>query len=84
MRSLVRDILDPKSTYELEPVSAGDLARAMAIDAKFFQLGLGIVDGMVAAVAERRRVYRVLTIDRRDFSALRVGTRFDKRLEIVP
>jgi predicted nucleic acid-binding protein len=84
MHALVRDILDPASTYELEPISAHDLARGVALDAKFKQLGLGLVDGMVAAVAERRRIYRVLTIDRRDFQPLRVGARFEKRLEIVP
>lgn len=45
---------------------------------------LGLVDGVVAAVAERLRVYRVLTIDHDDFGPLRVGQRFTQRLEIVP
>jgi len=47
-------------------------------------LELGLVDGMVAAVAERRGVYRVLTTDRRDFSALRVGPRLTRALELLP
>jgi hypothetical protein len=39
---------------------------------------------MVAAVAERRRVYRVLTSDRRDFGAIRVGPRFSRALDLMP
>jgi len=84
MRALIRDILDPSSTYDLEPVSAVDLARALQLDAKFHQLDLGLVDGMVAAVAERRRVLRVLTIDRRDFTPLRVGPRYTQALTLLP
>ncbi len=43
------------------------------LDARFRELELGLADGVVAAIAERRRVYRVLTTNRRDFSAVRVG-----------
>jgi len=67
MRKLIREIVDPATTYELEPVSAADLARSAQLDAKFQRLQLGLVDGVVAAVAERRRIHRVLTADRRDF-----------------
>ena len=84
MRQLIKEIVDPATTYELKPVSAGDLARALQLDAKFHQLRLGIVDGTVAAVAERRRVLHVLTTDRRDFAALRVGARHDQALTLVP
>lgn len=42
------------------------------------------VDGVVAALAERLRIYRVLTIDQEDFGPLRVGERFTQKLEIVP
>lgn len=45
---------------------------------------MGLVDGTVAAVAERRKVYRVLTIDRRDFSSIRVGPRLSQPLELLP
>lgn len=84
MRKLVAELLDPGTTYELEPVLALDLARALEIDAKFRQLALGLVDGIVAAVAERRRVRRVLTTDRRDFGALRIGPRYEHTLILVP
>ena len=84
MRKLTAEILDPATTYELEPVFPQDLVRALTLDAKFASLELGLVDGMVAAVAERRRVYRVLTTDRRDLMAVRIGARYDRALEIVP
>ncbi len=84
MRKLIREIVDPATTYELEPVSAADLARAAQLDAKFQQLQLGLVDGVVAAVAERRRINRVLTADRRDFATLRVGARHPQALMMLP
>jgi predicted nucleic acid-binding protein len=84
MRQLVAELLDPSTTYELEQVLPEDIARAMTFDAKFRELELGLVDGMVAAIAERRRISRILTADRRDFTAIRIGARFDKRVELVP
>jgi hypothetical protein len=84
MRKLVAEILDPRTRYELELPTPADLARAIEIDARFADLGLGLVDGTVAAVAERRRVPRVLTIDRKHFAALRVGPRLERALELVP
>jgi predicted nucleic acid-binding protein len=84
MRKLVAEILDPRTRYELEPVEPVDLVRALEIDARFASLRLGLVDGMVAAVAERRGIYRILTIDRRDFGVISVGDRYDRPLELVP
>ena len=84
MRKLVAEIFDPGTRYEYEPPMPVDLARAMELDAKFKGLDLGLVDGTVAAVAERRNVFRVLTTDRRDFAALRVGRSFNRPFELVP
>jgi predicted nucleic acid-binding protein len=84
MRKLVADIFDPRSRYEFEVPLPSDIARALELDARFEELSLGLVDGTVAAVAERRHVYRVLTTDRRDFSAIRIGPRFTRALELVP
>jgi predicted nucleic acid-binding protein len=53
-------------------------------DAKYKELDLGLVDGTVAALSERRKVYRVLTTDRRDFATIRVGQRFLRPLEVLP
>ena len=84
MRRLVGELFDPKTTYEFEPEHPVDVVRALHIDAKFRELSLGLTDGLVAAVAERRRVWRVLTTDRRDFGTLRVGERYDRALTLVP
>jgi hypothetical protein len=57
MRKPIAKIFDPATRYEYELPLPNDIARALEFDAKFKSLDLGLVDGMVAAVAERRRVY---------------------------
>jgi predicted nucleic acid-binding protein len=84
MRTLIADIFDSATRYEYELPLPYDIARGLELDAKFKSLGLGLVDGTVAAVAERRQVYRILTTDRRDFSVLRVGPNFTRSLELLP
>ncbi len=84
MRKLIAELFDPATTYEFEPSTPRDIVRALELDAKFRELAIGLVDGTVAAVAERRRIFRVLTTDRRDFGVLRIGERFDKALVLLP
>ena len=84
MRKLVAELFDPTTTYEFETTLPADVVRALQIDAKFHELELGLVDGVVAALAERRRIYRILTIDRRDFSVVRLGERYDRALTLLP
>ena len=84
MRKLIAGIFDPATRYEYELPLTSDIARALELDARFAELDLGLVDGSVAAIAERRHVYRVLTTDRRDFSAIRVGPRLTRALELLP
>jgi predicted nucleic acid-binding protein len=84
MRKLVAELFDPGTRYEYELALPHDIARALELDARFKNLNLGLVDGTVAAVAERRQVYRVLTTDRRDFGAIRVGPRLTRALELLP
>ena len=84
MRKLVAEIFDPATRYEYEPPLPSDIVRALELDARFGKLNLGLVDGTVAAVAERRHVYRVLTTDRRDFAAIRLGPRLTRALELLP
>jgi hypothetical protein len=64
VRKLVAEIFDPATRYEHELLVPADIVRALELDASFGNLNLGLVDGTVAAVAERRGVYRVTT-DRR-------------------
>jgi predicted nucleic acid-binding protein len=84
MRKLIAEIFDPATRYEYELPVPSDIARALELDAKFGELDLGLVDGTVAAIAERRQIYRILTTDRRDFSAIRVGPRLTRALELLP
>ncbi len=84
MRRLVAEIFDPATRYEYELPLPSDIVRALELDARFKKLNLGLVDGTVAAVAERRHVYRVLTTDRRDFGAIRIGPRLTRMLELLP
>ncbi len=84
MRALVADVFDPASRYEFEPALPDDIARTLYLDARFAEPQLGLVDGCVAAVADRRKTFRVLTTDRRDFGALRVGPHLDRPLDLVP
>lgn len=84
MRKLAAELFDPATTYEYEAASPADIVRGLEIDAKFREVGLGLVDGVVAAIAERRRVHRLLTTDRRDFAVVRVGERYDRALTLVP
>ena len=84
MRKPVAEIFDPATRYEYELPFPSDLARALELDSRFKELGLGLVDGTVAGVAERRRIYRVLTSDRRDFGVIRIGPRLARSLELLP
>lgn len=81
MRKLIAEIFDPKTRYEYEPPLPSDLVRALEFDAKFKELQLGLVDGTIAALTERRKIYRLLTSDRRDFGTIRVGPHFARALE---
>jgi predicted nucleic acid-binding protein len=84
MRKLIAEIFDPETRYDYEPPIPLDVIRALELDARFKELELGLVDGTVAAVAEQRRVYRILTTDRRDFGAIRIGPRLTRALELLP
>jgi predicted nucleic acid-binding protein len=84
MRKLVAEIFDPGTRYEYETALPSDIVRGLELDARFKDLNLGLVDGIVAAIAERREIYRILTVDHRDFSAIRVGVRLNRALEVIP
>jgi uncharacterized protein len=84
MRKLVADILDPETPYELVLTEPPDLVRALHIDARFASLELGLVDSVVCCIAERHSIDRILTTDIRDFTAVRIGPKYDRALHLVP
>ena len=49
-----------------------DIVRAHAIGRKYRTLGLGLVDAVVMAIAERLRAEAIATVDLRHFSAVRM------------
>lgn len=53
--------------FLLEPVGAATFARATAIDRQYADLGLGLVDGTVIAVAEDLGSQAILTLDHGHF-----------------
>lgn len=57
--------------FTLEPLTPPDLSRCREIIAAYRDLDLGLVDAAVMAVAERLRIRRILTVDERDFRAVK-------------
>ena len=57
--------------YTLEPLTAQDLERCRELIAGYRDLDLGLADTAVMATAERLGVPRILTLDERDFRAVR-------------
>jgi predicted nucleic acid-binding protein len=70
MQMFMRDLTRGAFTYA--PPSLGQLSRAMEIDRRFADLGLGLVDGSIVALAEHLGVRRLATRDVRHFSAVRL------------
>ncbi len=71
MRALMRDLARGAFTYA--PPALALLERAIDIDRQYADLGLGLVDASVVALAEELGVYRLATRDLRHFSAVRLG-----------
>lgn len=79
MRAFMDDLGRGAFTYA--PPTQPILDRAMQIDQESADLGLGLVDASIAALAEELGLYRVATRDVRHFSAIRL--RRNRRFEIV-
>lgn len=63
------------------PADARLLERAMAVDERFADLELGLVDATIVALADELGVYRLATRDVRHFSAVR--TALGRAFELV-
>ena len=70
MEAFMQDLARGAFTYA--PPTSGQLARAMEVDGRFADLGLGLVDGSVVALAESLGVRRLATRDVRHFAAVRL------------
>ena len=57
--------------WTLEPLREGDLARVAAILDRYHDQRLDFTDAAIIAIAERLRISRVLTLDRRYFQVIR-------------
>jgi predicted nucleic acid-binding protein len=79
MGAFMDDVAGGAFTYA--PPAFDLLLRAMAIDRRYADLGLGLVDASIVALAEELGVRRVATRDVRHFSAVRL--RDGRALELV-
>jgi predicted nucleic acid-binding protein len=70
MQVFMQDIARGAFTYAAPTI--GQLSRAMDVDRRFADLGLGLVDGSVVALAETLGIRRLATRDVRHFAAVRL------------
>jgi predicted nucleic acid-binding protein len=70
MRVFMHDLARGAFTYA--PPTVGQLSRAMEVDRRFADLGLGLVDSSVVALAESLGIRRLATRDVRHFAAVRL------------
>jgi predicted nucleic acid-binding protein len=66
----------------LESITAADLQRVTEILDKYADSQLDFVDATIVAIAERRNITRILTLDHRDFSIIR--PKHSSYFEILP
>ena len=70
MQAFMEDLARGAFTYA--PPTLGQLARAMEVDRRFGDLGLGLVDASVVALAESLSIRRLATRGVRHFAAVRL------------
>jgi uncharacterized protein len=68
--------------FHLEIIKFLDLVRIVEILKKYSTLDIGYVDGAIVAIAERLKINRIITLDRKHFNSL-VPLGFDY-FEIYP
>jgi predicted nucleic acid-binding protein len=79
-RKLVRSVI--KGEMGLAELTTPDLRRTLELLDRYAAARIGFVDATVVATAERLRISRILTTDRRDFSLIR--PRHCKAFELLP
>ncbi len=79
-QKLVQAVVNGELT--LESLTVQDLPRILELLSRYAAAEIGFVDAAVVATAERLRISRILTTDRRDFSLIR--PRHCKAFELLP
>lgn len=79
-RKLIQSVVNGEMA--VEELTLQDLRRTLELLRDYEEARLGFVDATVVAVAERLKVTRILTTDRRDFSLVR--PRHCKAFELFP
>ena len=82
MKALVDDLASGAFTYAAPTVD--QMSRAMEIDRRYRQLGLGLVDASVVVLAEDLGIRRLATRDVRDFAAVRLRDGSPFELVVYP
>lgn len=72
--AFVRDLAEAR--YVIEWGNARDLARARDLCERYRNLELGLVDATIMAIAERRKVDAIATLDLRHFGAVKLNKSF--------
>jgi uncharacterized protein len=71
-KKAARFILDlPKTKYRIEALTAQDLERSGQLLEQYADSRVDFVDATIAAVAERKNIRTLLTLDQRDFHIIR-------------
>ena len=82
-RALLQFLADLASgAFQVETLTAEDLARCRDLLVKYENLDLGLCDASVIVIADRLRVHRILTVDQRDFRVVR--SRDGKPFTLLP
>ena len=79
-RQLVQSVMHGE--FAVEDLTNADYRRTLELLRRYESARIGFVDATVVAVAERLKIPRILTTDRRDFSILR--PRHCKEFELLP
>jgi len=79
-RSFVISLL--QGEMKIENLTSDDLRRTLNLLEQYADANIGLVDATVVAIAERLKVRRILTTDRRHFSLIR--PRHYSHFELLP
>lgn len=79
-RKLVQAIVSGEMA--VEELTLQDLGRSLELLRRYEDARIGFVDATIVAIAERLKIPRILTTDRRDFSLVR--PRHCKEFELLP